>query len=180
MRLYLAVSLGVLLSCSAALAAPCSSEDGGAGGFSGQCSVEPNNFIQTINAMRLLRDNGDGSYTFVDMTTTPAAYDFASVSAGGALGNLLAGSDVPDGTYVAMSPILDRMATLNASTSVDGMLCRTASGSSTGLIDDQAFRFSESVADQKYDRVRRENRIVVERATRGTGGLLTVRVSRGS
>ncbi len=118
---------------SLAHAATCESEDGG-GALSGQCSTEPQKFIQTINQMRLMRLNEDNSITFVDLGGTARSFDFASVSAGSALGEFIGQEVPPDGTYVGISPVIDPMATISAEVTVDGMYCRTtSSGISTTI-----------------------------------------------
>lgn len=154
----LSATLLMLLASLPAQAASCTSEDGG-GMLTGECTTSANSFVQTINAMRLLRDNGDSTYTFVDVGASPTAFDFASVSAGGDLGALLSGATVPDGTYVAMSPIIDKMATINASVTVDGMDCRTDSGGYSndgGSATDYTYDFTigspfSSGSDATYD-----------------------------
>lgn len=147
-----------LLLAPAAFAATCASEDGG-GVLNGNCTTSATKFEQTINGFRLLRDNGDSTYTFVVIPVTPTAYDFASVSAGGFLSNLIDGQDIPDGTYVAMSPIIDKMATLNSSVTVDGMSCKTGPSGfvpSSGAGTDYTYDFTagsgiSTSSDGAYD-----------------------------
>ena len=143
-RLNLLASVGIItfLSLSTANAATCASEDGG-GALNGQCSSAPAKFIQTINAMRLARLNDDNSITFVEMGTTPQAFDFASVTAGADIGNYISGIAIPDGTYVAVSPILDEMATVSGDVTVDGMYCRSTPAGANAV--------AGTVGDYTYD-----------------------------
>jgi hypothetical protein len=147
-----------MLPATESFAATCASEDGGAP-LNGQCSTLPNKFTQTIKQIRLMKLNNDNSITFVDMGGSPQSYDFASVSAGSALGDFIGAQIPPDGTYVGISPVIDPMAAINAEVTVDGMYCRTTStgfSSMAGTPADYTYDFTvgspfSSSNDASYD-----------------------------
>lgn len=144
LNLFASAAIIALISVADANAVSCSSEDGG-GALNGQCTTVPTKFIQTMNSMRLVRLNDDNTTTFVEVGSDDQAFDFASVTAGADVGNYLAGVEIPEGTYVAISPILDNMATVAGDVTVDSMYCRTTpSGfnATAGTVGDYTYDFT--------------------------------------
>lgn len=95
--------------------------------FTGICTAIPESFSVTLVQFRL-RKLSDKS--FVNLATSPQTFDFASSTAGAALGNFASGASVPADTYDALGFVAEGglvirgEATLNEGS---GPRCRTTS-----------------------------------------------------
>lgn len=101
--------------------------------FSGQCTTSASSYKMTMKAMRLRRSSDS---TFFTIATGSTTFDAASVSAGATIGAFASGADVEQGTYDAISPILDTSWSFAASTTGGsaGSCATSAAGVTPGSV----------------------------------------------